>query len=291
MRHEQITVFDNMRIPVAEMEEYLRIDERSIPEKRPYVYFMFVKSVDGIGSMNEPGYHDPMIGMAGPGIAGRHIAEKGVKDAEGAAADWRLLQYGWATADAVIGGSNIIRGEKNIIWRPYDSDLIEYRKGMGKGESPIQVVLTGRGIDRKTMEYPIFNTGGVRTIIATSRNGYDMMKGYKGSSVEFEVFREGRVDINELLPRLRQNYGVRVLDLQGGPTVFGEFLKARVIDELRITQSPLIIGSENSKGERRPGPTERLHFPADMPVVLGKSEVARAGNHYFFRYRKLTYEH
>lgn len=42
--------FREKMVAPEEMSEFFRIDGREIPEDRPYVWYMFVMTADGIGS-------------------------------------------------------------------------------------------------------------------------------------------------------------------------------------------------------------------------------------------------
>jgi len=86
--------FSRPEIPAEEMAEFYRTEKRLIPKDRPYTWYMFVDTMDGRGTFLERG-------KAG----GYHVALGHFKDdperakkypdiVAGAAADWRLLQFG-----------------------------------------------------------------------------------------------------------------------------------------------------------------------------------------------------
>ena len=231
--------FPHGDIPIREMTEFYRIREPDIPRNRPYVWSMFVLTADGIGSFKERGYHDGNIGLGGPGIAGKHLYGK-ADEMAGVRGDYRLLQFGWAVADAILGDSGIIKAETRLIWQAVQEDLIEYRKKvLEKPNPPVQIVMTGRGLSEKELGYRIFNTQGIRTIIATSEKGLESMEPYAGNvKAEFETFGKERVDIPSMLTRLRKDYGIKLLDLQGGSSLMGEFArefsKKGLLDEYRL---------------------------------------------------------
>lgn len=278
--------FTAAKIPIPEMEEFYQIP-KDIPSDRPWVWYMFVHSADGKGSFKEPGdeRYSMAVRLSGPGIAGAHLS------LPGAPADYRLLQYGWATADAVLGGTGIIAAEPKLIWRPTQQDLVEYREQNGKGRAPVQVVMTGRGLSRDVLGYDMFTSKEVTTLIATSKQGYDAMKehGVDDLPVQVEVFGDTLVDIPSMLKRLRTHYDVEILDLQGGPRLADQFLKLKLIDDYRTTRSPLIVGSQNSKGEQRPGVFEGPGFGLDNPPLTEILAVRAFGNHLYFR-EKFNYE-
>ena len=60
------------------------------------------------------------------------------------------------------------------------------------------------------------------------------------------------MDIDELMRRLKVNYRVNLADLEGGPKTSHEFFLGKLVDEFRVTISPVFIDSLNDEGERRP---------------------------------------
>lgn len=278
--------FTSTNPSIEEMEDFFSIPKEHIPKDRPYIWFMAVKSRDGRLSFKEFDYKNPAIGLSGPGIALAHLREV-TPIAAGSLLDFRFLQYGWAVADAVIGGSGIIRAEPKNSWTVSLKDLIEYRTNvLKKNKNPIQVVLTAKGLERDLLTSPIFNSKDITSIIATSKEGADAMGDYIGSiSSKVEVFGDKRVDINKMLLRLRQHYGVRLVDFQGGGKIANEFRRLGLIDEARITDSPVSIGSLNSRGETRPGLFEGEGSSPDNVVLHDNIALGKYGSYFFIRDR------
>lgn len=253
---------------------------------RPYVWYMFVMSADGIGSMKEKEYSDKGIGLSGPGIALAH-KKYDDKKASGAYTDFRMLQYGWAVADAVIAGSGIIKAEKDLTWMPSDEDLLKLRTNYGK---PLRVLITGNGFNATELGYDVFNSTAIKTLIATSNQGYIRMQDAiktmsetKRPTAEIKTFGEKSVDMEELLKTLKKDYGINTVDLQGGPNIAGQFFKKNLVDEYRLTLSPSIVGSLNSKGEIRPTPVKTSFLPDDLEAMTLKS-LGISNNHLLLRY-------
>jgi riboflavin biosynthesis pyrimidine reductase len=67
-----------------------------------------------------------------------------------------------------------------------------------------------------------------------------------------------------VLKILADEFGIRLLLHEGGPTIFGEFLSAKVIDELFLTLAPQIAGRRS--GTQRPSVAgEALFLPETAP--------------------------
>jgi len=87
----------------------------------------------------------------------------------------------------------------------------------------------------------------------------------------------------EVVPRLRAEFGARHILLEGGPRLFGEFVAAGGVDELFLTLSPQLAGRATGGG--RPGLIEGLGFtPEQAPWLrLASVKVGERG-HLYLRY-------
>lgn len=283
--------FSQADVPINEIKHFYKIPIKELPIDRPYVWFMFVQSADGIGSLMEAKYPDPKIGLSGPGIALRQFSGRRT-EAAGSETDHRLLEAGWAFADAVIAGSGILKAEPFLTWMPEYSDLVDYQKR--KKALPIRVLVTGRGFDKEQLQNPVFHPKGFRTLVATSETGFDFMEKQKKSidqnppTAEFRSFGSERVDFKELLRVLKKEYEVKLLDLQGGPDISGQFFKGHLVDEYRLTIAPAIAGYLNSQGEHRPQ-SVKASFTPDELITMNLRKIGIFQDHLFLRY-KVGYE-
>ena len=171
---ERFKEFKDHPVPIRELEVFLRLDEKRIPNERPYAWYMFVMTADGIGSLAERSYPNRSVGLGGTGLALRHLIGK-VPEAEGAKADADMLQFGWAVADAVLGGANLLRAEPTLKMAPWDKRFLDYRARLGK-DRLTNIFLTANGFSAEEMKgYPILRSKDLRVIIATSENGHARM--------------------------------------------------------------------------------------------------------------------
>lgn len=252
-------------VPLDELEEFYRIDDNKLPKERPYLWNIYVTSLTGIVSFLDHKNPDSSVGLGGRGISLGNM--RGIlPEADGSEADRRCLCFGWTVADAIIAGANIIRVEQDANFRIPYKDMIEYRKNeLGKMEPPIRVLLTRNGFSSNELKYPIFNTKESKTVIATSKIGYEAVEAEAEKlsphynpldTCIFEILGDSQVDIEDLMRRLKFNYGVDLADLEGGPRTSHEFFLGKLVDEFRVTISPVFIDSLNDEGERRPIPLE-----------------------------------
>jgi 5-amino-6-(5-phosphoribosylamino)uracil reductase len=83
----------------------------------------------------------------------------------------------------------------------------------------------------------------------------------RAAGAEVESFGDAEVDLVALLAALRRR-GVRFLLCEGGPTLAGQLLAGRLVDELFLTHATLITAEPDARrlfeGSLRPTGTVRL---------------------------------
>lgn len=248
-------------------------------------------TADGIISLLEPDNPDPSIGLSGAGITLKQFLETNKKIiAEGAITDSRLLQYGWVKADAVISGGNILHVQHDLDWIPWDEDMREEFDAVHKGRLPLRVLVTGIGFSAEEMKkYPVLNPNNklFRTFVATIDTGFAFMKENinEGNGFPFETrsFGETHVNFAQLFNVLYDEFNIKFVDIQGGPTLTGQLVEHNLIDEYRQTISPSIAGYKAGNGKHRPGPVAASLGSLDLKL-LNIRMLGIYKNHIFLRY-------
>jgi riboflavin biosynthesis pyrimidine reductase len=246
------------------------------PEERPYCIANFVSTLDGVVSFNIPGQSE-----------GSQISKSNEEDRF-------IMGLLRASADAVVVGSGTLQAVgPQGTWLPESvypaaKDLYQkYRtEVLRKPEYPLVVIVTGTGgLD---LASAVFHTPRTRVLILTTEQGKWRLS-QSGSealaSVEVKALSDADKSISPsaILTLLKRDAGVELLLHEAGPTLFGEFLAGRFIDELFLTVAPQIAG--RVAGHPRPGLVANLEFsPATAPwwkLLSTKS----AADYLFLRYR------
>ncbi len=275
---KSVQLFEDPKVSLEDLSEFYKV------ERIPHTYLMFVTTIDGVAVPLEPGQR------GGAEIALRHLKENPI--AQGGLTDNRALQYGWATADAILGGAGILRDSPEATWYPRDTDLqVLIRKRASK---PVRAVVTGTGeID---LNHPVFNPkkDEWQPIIFTTKRGVEKLKAQAkdlaakgkmpGEHVKTHSLGDINVDIAKAVGILRKDYHANLLDVQGGPILAGEAVKSKLIDEVRLTVSPQVIGDLNSEGKRRPGFVTGLHFGLEDSPLSSLEAIGVSGSHILLRY-------
>lgn len=246
---------------------------------RPYMIANFVETLDGIVSYNASGQ------TGGGAINGGNEQDKMIMG---------LLR---ACADAVIFGSGSLLHDANHLHIPsfifpklaeqYDAWRVQLKRPQ---RLPMSVIVTASG--RVNWHDPTFHTSGLKTVIATTAKGYDVLsKQEMPPGTDIRVIEPiddadkavGGVPPGGVLALLGSKYGVRIALYEGGPTLLASLLRTRLVDELFLTLAPQLAG--HAPDVQRLGLVEKYAFlPKDAPWATLLS-VKLAGSHLLLRYR------
>ena len=146
----------------------------------------------------------------------------------------RLLFHHLRTqADAIMVGAGTVRSERYGRMAKSE-ELRDKREREGLARDPLAVVVSGR-LDLPA-DLPLLNDPEQRVIIAT---GSDASLPGLGEQVEYARVGD---DLPLLMARLREDYGVRSVLCEGGPTLNSHLLAAGLVDELFLTLNPKLAG-------------------------------------------------
>lgn len=115
--------------------------------------------------------------------------------------------------------------------------------------------------------------GATRTIIFTAKGN-----GRKWPNAETIEAGDDRVDLRLALREL-QARGVQTLLVEGGATVIGAFLRAKLVDDLYTWIAPVIVGGGAPSLVEGPGATDREHV---LPLKI--AEVTNVGSGVLIHY-------
>ena len=240
--------------------------ELRFPTDRTHVFANFVSSIDGVVSFARPG--QAQAGL----ISGGNPADRFVL---------ALLR---AAADAVVVGAGTLRQERNSIWTPehvfpdLTREFADLRAALRKPARPLTVFVSGSG--ELDLSAPALAGGAPVTILTTS-NGAARL-GSAPAHVRVRVLAE--LSATEVVRAAARESGGRLILTEGGPTLFGSFLREQVLDELFLTIAPRIAG--RSREERRLALVEGVAFgPTDAPEQRVIS-VKAAEDYLFLRFAR-----
>lgn len=239
----------------------------------PYVVANFASTLDGVVTYKIPGK------SSGDEISGHN------------AADHFIMGLLRASADAVLvgAGSFIDSGPDHLwtaesVWPDGAEAFRRYRAG--RPEHPLAAIVSGSG--RLDITRPIFHTADVKTVVLTTPEGkqrFDVTCNRAGCRVESVAIEGGpRIGAAKIVEVLQRDFGVRLLLHEGGPELFGRFLRENLIHELFLTLAPQIAGRDANAD--RPALIRNAAFLPENAPWLSLLSVKRAGEHLYLRYRQ-----
>lgn len=242
------------------------------PTGRPYVYANFVETLDGVVSYKIP--HR----SGGGEISGFSEHDRFAVG---------LLR---AFADAKIIGSATFRDNPHpghallSIYPPMISEYRRLRSRLGKRTAePLYVVVTGSG--EVDLTDPRFHTEDFSVLIVTTDVGKAHLKRQWGAALGSVTVRSvgtgGHPEPGAILELLEKEFHVKLALHEGGPALFGSFLKTGLIDEMFLTIAPQIAG--RSQVAPRPAIIEGVAWTPEEARRLQLISVKVGGDHLFLR--------
>ena len=237
---------------------------------RPAIAVNFVSTVDGVVALDR-------VGASG----GREISG-------GFDPDRFLMGLLRASADAVLVGAGTVRASGTRSWTPgrvYPASataFTEWRADLGlRTSTPATVVVSASGSlrpDSFDMSEPDLSV-----VILSTSEGARRMRGLpQQERVEIvDLGEAGHVSVDAIVAFLGDR-GFGVVLSEGGPTLFGELLAARAVDDLFLTVAPQFVGRASEAG--RLGLVEGLAFSPSLAPWARLRSVMRSDDYLFLRY-------
>ena len=248
----------------GELAVSLRLD-------RPTVLANFVTSLDGVAAMGSG-----ELGTGGGDVSGFSEADRFMM---------ALLR---SLADVVIVGAGTVRAGRRHEWTArhiqpaFAGSFAAWRTELWLAPQPTTIVVTASGNLDAT--HAGLNAPDVPVIVVTTKAGAERLATLPlAPNVRVEVTGDGaHVPIGTLI-EVVQGTGARIALCEGGPHLFGELLRARLVDELFLTLAPQMAGRDGSA--HRLSLVEGTSFGEGRGHWAGLLSVRRAGDDLFLRYQ------
>jgi len=150
----------------------------------------------------------------------------------GTRTDRRLMFHLRALADAVMIGAGTLRVD------PFAPTVKD------RDRQPMAIVVSRSGV--LPLNNRFFTHPGDRLVATTSGADPATVAAVRAAGARVETFGTVDVDLERLLGVLRER-GVRFLLCEGGPTLAGQLLAARLVDELFLTHATLITAEPHAR--------------------------------------------
>jgi riboflavin biosynthesis pyrimidine reductase len=256
-----------------------------LPRSHTHVFSNFVTTLDGVVSLNTKGH------ASGGDISGFSAQDRMVMG---------LLR---AIADVVIIGAGTLGVDRRHVWTAeaifpkLADDYRQLRKALGKRAAPLNVIVSGSGgVD---LSLPVFVSGKVQALIVTTTAGAKrLLKQTVPDSVQIRAMRPSvsadrggaRADrygasaiaASAILDEVSRVSPGKLILVEGGPRLLGDFYAERLLDEQFLTLAPQIAGRD--PGDGRLSLVMGKAFAPNDPLWGKLIDMRRGGNHLFLRY-------
>lgn len=197
----------------------------------------------------------------------------------GSPLDYETLLWLRAQADVLIHGKKTAVGF-NTLQTLAKKEFKEKRNKIGKKNDLIYMVLSNHP------SYKLFLAlqnppEGVQSILVTS-NQFHQLQPQGLRSVKIVRIGVKKVDLNELNQYFIDNK-LRLILVEGGPTIMASFLREKLITEMFVTIAPKIFGNENNSTLSM---IEGHLFPPDKIPLFTLLSVKNINNELYLRYSK-----
>jgi len=189
--------------------------------------------------------------------------------------DKKIMDRLRAEADAVLVGAGTLRADDPPL-HVRDLEMREYRRSLGKPDGLTRVAVTS-SLDLDP-ELRFFRKSPEAKIVATVEEAPEDRTRRLADVAEVWRVGRGRVDLTELLARLRAR-GVERLLVEGGGELNWQLVEHDLLDELYVTVAPCLLG-----GRDAPTLLEGKGLGMDARVRLRLAAVDRHDDELYCRF-------
>src|SRR6478735_8447948 len=181
-----------------------------------------------------------------------------------------------ALADAVLLGHTSL--ERDNVRLGVPADLQELRIKRGQSRSPLRVIVSNKG--RIDDRLKIFQSDISPIIIFSTKRMPLKNQEALRKKATLHLTGDTEVDLAAMLKTLRNQYNIRTLACEGGPTLFRSLLERGLVDQLNLTIAPYMFG-----GAKAPTLTglSKEFLPGSVHCSL--IEMRTVGDECFLTYR------
>jgi riboflavin biosynthesis pyrimidine reductase len=252
---------------------------------RPWLYGVMVASANGVVAWRRrDATDDPVLAILG-GRARADRAERAADRAE-RAADRRHMRFLRCFGDVAVGAQTV-RDQPELVLTPQQPkdepvpELFRFRMTHGLAPQPRNIVYSLFG--RLPLAHPIFTTSGIEPIVVTTDAGVAELgrRGAGRTHLPLVVDRLTEPDgLRAAHQRLFADHGVRYLACEGGETVLAALHAARLLDEVFLTVTDIVIDERAHTGVLR-----IMNFEAEGATLIAEGRIAPDSGWAFRRWR------
>jgi riboflavin biosynthesis pyrimidine reductase len=243
------------------------------PPDRPWIFGVVVTSANGVVAWRRrDARDDPVREILGDPKRLDRIADR------------RLMRYLRTIGDAGVGAQTV-RDQPTLILTPQEPaderapELYAFRVARGLPHHPRNIIYSVYG--RVPPEHPMLTTPGLSPIIVTTPAGRAELarRGIRDAALIVEALLEP-AGLQRAHARLRAEHGVRYLACEGGQTVLAALRAARLLDEMFVTTTDVVVDRAAHEGV-----LVTFDFAAEGATLVAEGRLEPSGVYTFRRWR------
>lgn len=203
----------------AEFADFYRLDDRPVPESRPWVYANMVSTTDGAGTF------------------------EGVTAPISSPVDKVLFSLLRSQADVILVGAGTVRAEG---YGPARTPPRYQEERAARDQQPFPAIAVVTASLQLDWGSPFFTEAKARPLVVTMAASDAEARRRAADVAEVVVAGDARVDLAVALRELR-GLGHSWVLTEGGPMLLGELVRGGLLDELCLTISPLIAAGDGPR--------------------------------------------
>ena len=169
----------------------------------------------------------------------------------GGPADRRLFVAIRSVADVILVGASTVRAEG--YGPPRMPDAVQEARVL-RGQAPVPRLAVVSASLRLDLTGPLFADQAEQTIVVTTPAADRARRSEIAARADLLLAGQtARVDMAEMLRSLGE-MGARIVVAEGGPSLNGQLLDADVVDEWRLSLSPVLVGGQAKRAIEGPAP-------------------------------------
>ena len=243
------------------------------PADRPWVFGVVVTSADGVVAWRRRDARDnPVREILGDDTRPDRIADR------------RLMRYLRTIGDVGIGAQTM-REQPTLILSPQEPgdermpELYAFRTARGLSHHPRNIIYSLYG--RLPPQHPMLTTPGLSPIVLTTPAGREELarRRIRDAAIIVEALLEPE-GLARAHAQLRTEHGVRYIACEGGQTLFAALHRARLLDEMFVTTSDVVVDRSAHEGV-----LTTFDFAAERATLMAEGRLEPGGVYRFRRWR------
>jgi len=190
--------------------------------------------------------------------------------------DKARLRWIRSLGDALLVGAKTVAADTMTMGLS-DPKLQAERRKRGQSAEPLRVIVSNSG--KIDPDWKVFKNDNSPLLVFSTKKMSADLQTRLAPRCDLWLSDKPPLNLKGVLQTLRENYGIKTVICEGGPSLFGALVKEGLINELYLTIAPVIFGGSASP-TLTGKPTGFLEPPLRMKLLEVKAGTKEIFAHY-----------